>query len=226
MLVAIHQPNFFPWCGYFDKIKQADIFIFLDNVDYPRSGSSGMGSWVNRVKLSIQDQPKWVTCPIQRMPLGTLISEVKIDENQHWRKKLLNTLKMNYAKSINYKNDMPFLEDLINIQEPLLAKYNIAVIKEISKRLKLTTNFVSQSELNYSGHSTALLMSLVKAVGGTAYLTGGGSAAYQDDSVFEGNNIEVIYQNYIEQSYCNDIEFLPGLSIIDYMFKNTKKIIS
>jgi hypothetical protein len=69
-LVTIHQPNFFPWLGYFDKIRQSDIFIFLDAVDYPRAGSGGMGSGVNRVRVAIQGEARWVTCPLRRFAMG------------------------------------------------------------------------------------------------------------------------------------------------------------
>ncbi len=65
MICAIHQPNFFPWLGYFDKISRADVFVFLDVVDYPKSGSS-MSSWVNRVMLKVGSQKTWVRCPVVR----------------------------------------------------------------------------------------------------------------------------------------------------------------
>ena len=62
---AIHQPNFFPWLGYFEKIKRADVFVFLDHVHYPKSGNS-MGSWTNRVKINISAHAKWISCPVVR----------------------------------------------------------------------------------------------------------------------------------------------------------------
>jgi hypothetical protein len=64
-LCAIHQPNFFPWLGYFDKINRADVFVFLDQVAYPKSGSS-MGSWCNRVKINIAGVASWISCPVVR----------------------------------------------------------------------------------------------------------------------------------------------------------------
>src|SRR4029078_5615477 len=90
-LVAIHQPNFFPWLGYFDKIRQSDIFIFLDAVDYRPPGEGRMGSWVNRVRLAIDGEARWVTCPVRRLAMGTPILAAQIDDNQPWRGKILHT---------------------------------------------------------------------------------------------------------------------------------------
>ena len=67
-VVSIHQPNFFPWLGYFEKIVRSDYFIFLDNVQFPKKG----GSWTNRVKLIVSGQPKWLTANINRQYHGTL----------------------------------------------------------------------------------------------------------------------------------------------------------
>ncbi len=92
MICAIHQPNFFPWLGYFDKINRADVFVFLDDVAYPKSGS-GMGSWCNRVKLSIQNQSKWVSCPVKRETGQQIIKNVVMAEGKIWREKFLKSLK-------------------------------------------------------------------------------------------------------------------------------------
>jgi hypothetical protein len=81
-LVAIHQPNFFPWLGYFDKLARADVFILLDDAQYPKTG----GTWSNRVQLLINEKPAWVTVPVVRSYHGVRqIREMRIDEQRPWR---------------------------------------------------------------------------------------------------------------------------------------------
>jgi hypothetical protein len=191
-LVGIHQPNFFPWLGYFEKIRRADTLIFLDAVAYPRAGSGGMGSWCNRVRLAVHGEARWVTCPLERMPLGTPIGEVKIDDSQPWRGKLLRTLQANYRKAPQFVSCMALIEPLILAAESNLATFNIRAIQAIAARLGLSTQFVQQSTLLHSGKATDLLVSLVKAVGGSAYLSGDGAAGYQRDELFAENGLGLI----------------------------------
>jgi hypothetical protein len=223
-LVAAHQPNFFPWLGYIDKIRRADAFVFLDAVDYPRAGSSGMGSWVNRVRLAIQGEARWVTCPVMRMPLGTPILTVEIDNRQPWRKKLLRTLQMNYSKAANFDDTMALLMPLIERTQSNLAAFNIAAITTIAARLGLSTRFLRQSELPHKGKATELIISLVKAAGGTAYLAGGGAGGYQVDDLFARHGVDLVYQNFTERPYGSPDDFIPGLSVIDYLMRDGRPL--
>jgi hypothetical protein len=216
-VVAIHQPNFFPWLGYFDKIRRADTFIFLDAVDYPRSGSGGMGSWTNRVRLNIQGEARWVTCPLKRVDLGTPISAVMIDDGQPWRAKLLRTLEANYRRAPRYIATMALIEPLIRNSESNLAAFNIAAIKAIAAVLGLETQFVVQSSLAAEGKATELLTSLVHAVGGGTYLAGGGASGYQEDDTFALRGLELIYQGFVPHAYGDPKRFIAGLSVIDYL---------
>lgn len=217
VLVAIHQPNFFPWLGYFDKMRRADVFIFLDAVDYPRSGSGGMGSWTNRVRLNIQGEARWITCPVKRVDLGTPISKVLIDDGQPWRKKLLRTLEANYRKAPRYAATMSLVEPLLRSAESNLVTFNIAAIEAIAATLGVKTRFVLQSNLESEGKATELLASLVKAAGGDAYLAGGGAGGYQEDGVFSAHGLELVYQNFVPRPYGDAEHFIPGLSVIDYL---------
>jgi hypothetical protein len=223
-LVAIHQPSFFPWLGYFDKIRRADVFVLLDAVDYPRAGSGGMGSWCNRVRIPIQGEARWITCPLRRMPLGSPILAAKIDDSRPWRTKLLGTLEANYARAPMYRESISLLEPLICASETNLAAFNIGAIAAVASHLGLSTRFVRQSTLSYSGRATALLISLVKAVGGSSYLAGGGADGYQDDALFGTEGIELVKQNYKANSYGNQGRFIPGLSVIDYIMKNGRPL--
>lgn len=216
-LVAIHQPNFFPWLGYFDKIRRADAFVFLDAVDYPRSGSGSMGSWSNRVRLAVQGEARWVNCPVQRMPLGSPISDAIIDDRQPWRDKLLKTLDANYRRAPGYAATLALIEPLIRLAETNLATFNIQAIKAIAGHLGATTRFLRQTELMHSGSSTSLLVSLVNAAGGDAYLAGGGARGYQENHVFADGAVRLVMQGFTPRPYGDHARFIPGLSIIDYL---------
>lgn len=223
-LVAIHQPNFFPWLGYFDKIRRADVFVLLDAVDYPRSGSGGMGSWCNRVRIAMQGEARWITCPLRRKRLGSPILSAEIDDSQPWRAKLLRTLETNYRKAPSYLQTMVFLEPLISAPETNLAAFNIAAITAIAAYLGLSSRFVRQSSLPYCGSAAELLISLVNAVGGSAYLAGGGAGGYQDDALFGECGVELVNQDFVARPYGDPIRFLPGLSVIDYLMQDGRPL--
>jgi hypothetical protein len=216
-IVAIHQPNFFPWLGYFDKIRRADVFVFLDAVSYPRAGSGSMGSWTNRARLHINGEARWVTCPVRRMQLGALICEATIDDAQPWRTKLLKTLETNYRRAARYTSTVEMLEQLIKHPESNLARFNMTAIRRIADHLAINARFFLQSDLSTEGQATDLLVSITKAVGGTSYLAGGGASGYQDDALFDVHNIAVGYQKFAARPYGPPDRFIPGLSVIDYL---------
>ena len=215
-IVAIHQPNFFPWLGYFDKIMHADTFVFLDQVAYPKSGS-GAGSWVNRVKILVQGMPAWITCPIVRAHGTQLIHAVRIDDRQPWRKKLLKTLEMNYKKAGHFESSRDWLQSLILHETDMLAEYNIHSIKQIVAALGIDRHFTVQSKLGAQKASTELLVEITCKTSGSCYLCGGGSGGYQEDDKFASAGIKVKYQNFSHPYYAqNDTgSFTHGLSIID-----------
>lgn len=223
-IVAIHQPNFFPWLGYFDKINQSDIFIFLDDVDYPRSGSGSMGSWLNRVRLNIQGKEHWVGCPVKRLPLGTSISLAQIDDQQPWRVKLLRTLQTNYRSARHFERTMELLSPLIEAREDNLARFNMLAVKTIASFLGLSTEFILQSQLPSSGESTERLISLVKAAGGNTYLSGGGAGGYQVDDLFSANGLKLLEQGFKPTPYGPPEKFIPGLSVIDYLMHDARPL--
>lgn len=209
--VAIHQPNFFPWLGYFDKLARADVFVFLDAVDFPKS------SWVNRVRIEVQGEARWTTCPVNRATWRGAISEVAIDDSKPWRSKLLKTLEANYRRAINYDSAMAILLPLITHPTSKLAEFNIAAISTIASALGATARLVRQSELSCSGTSNELLVSIVRAAGGHCYLKGGGADSYHDEAVFEAAGVQVLVQQFDPIPYRAAGSFVPGLSVIDYL---------
>ncbi len=217
-ICAIHQPNFFPWLGYFDKISQADVFVFLDDVAYPKSGSS-LGSWCNRNKLNIGGEARWVGCPIYRVSGVQRIKDVVIDDRKPWRRKLLKTLELNYRKAKNYQDVIPFFEPLILYETEKLAEFNVNAVKKITEYLGFKSEFAFQSLLQVDGAANSLLVNITKKVEADIYLCGGGAGSYQDDAYFELNNIKVQFQNFSVPPYDLNDSHLMNLSIIDYLMR-------
>lgn len=211
---AIHQPNFFPWVGYFDKIQKADVFIFLDEVAYPKSGS-GSGSWCNRVKLLNNGQADWFGLSIKRKSGMQPIKEVQFANKEQQVAKLLRGLEFNYQKAMNYQKIAPMVEMLMQYPDDNLAEFNIHAVKTLSTYLGLQTTFVRQSELSHSKRSTELLIELVKQVGATTYICGMGSGGYQQDHLFEEAGIDLRYQSMsLHEQFLNESRDDRNLSIL------------
>lgn len=215
-VVAIHQPNFFPWLGYFDKIAGSDVFIFFDHVQFPKTGA---GAWCNRVKMRVAGEPRWVTAPVRRAFHGVAaINEIEWADEQPWRAKLLKTLSASYAKAPHYRDTMAWLEPLILQPEGNLARYNMTVIRAIADRIGLShEHCVTSSSLGGQGQANELLIDLTRKVGGDCYLCGGGAAGYQDDEAFAAAGLELRYQRFTHPVYAQigQPDFAPGLSIVD-----------
>ena len=113
MIVAIHQPNFFPWLGYFQKIVKCDAFIFLDDVQFPRSGACVNA---NRVKMIVSEEARWVTATIDRNFEGNRnINQMEFNGTVLWREKILKTIETNYRKAQFFYEIFPLLSKLINM---------------------------------------------------------------------------------------------------------------
>jgi hypothetical protein len=214
-LVAIHQPNFFPWLGYFDKIARSDIFIFLDHVQFPKTG----GVWSNRVKMAVGGEARWATAAVTRNFHGVrAINQMEFQPHNPWREKLLKSVRANYARAPFFRETVELIEPLILNSENNLARYNGNAIVAIADSLGFSSKkFRWSSEMPVHGQATEMLVSLTSATAGDTYMCGGGAGGYQEDDVFLAAGLSLIYQNFHHPVYqqVGMTEFVAGLSIID-----------
>jgi hypothetical protein len=214
-IVAIHQPNFFPWLGYFAKIARSDYFIFFDDVQFPKTG----GAWSNRVKLLVGGEARWVTAAIDRNYHGTrTIREMSFLADNPWREKSLKSIESNYRRHPYYNETMELISPLLRSPETNIAEYNIQAITAVVHHLGLDTGkLIRSSSLHHEGNSNELLCSITQLVGGDTYMCGGGADGYQDETIFSAAGVALLYQNFQHPIYRQiaSKDFVAGLSIID-----------
>lgn len=217
MIVAIHQPNIFPWLGYFNKIFRSDVFVFLDDSINNRKE----GSYIRRVKLlDRQGKEFYITIPINKIEGSDFgpINAWKINTSvPNFPQKILRTVEMNYNKHEFFNQVYPLIEQFFTNEATNLSERNILFIKSISKMLEFDTKFILSSSLNSDKASTARLVDIVKKVNGNIYLSGKGGDNYQDESIFLENDISLQRQNFSHFQYpqMNASLFISGLSIVD-----------
>ena len=215
-IVACHQPNFFPWLGYFHKVRWAETFVVLDDALIQKTG----GSVTNRTSIAPGGKQTWFTAPIDRSFSGTLrIDRVKLSEREPFRERLLATLRTNYSRSPYFSEMWSIVAPLVEDPEPLLATYNTRAITRIAEVLSLSTRLVLSSSLGVDATSTERLVQIVGAVSGDTYLYGGGAKDYQDDALFFARGIHLLEQGFSPPTYARGGQpELAGLSILDALF--------
>lgn len=213
MIVAVHQPQYLPWLGYFDKMRRADVFCYLDNVQYKKN------DWQNRNRLKTARGWQWITVPVcYRYPQK--INEVTINNGVKWPHKHLQALVTNYGRAPFFQDYLGLFESIYAQDWKLVADLNICFIEELKAILKLTHRpTVRASDFDLKEDPTERLIDICKALNADTYLSGQDGTRYMDLGRFRQEGIRVVVQDFQHPVYPQVFEgFQSHLSVVDLLF--------
>lgn len=213
--IAIHQPNYMPWLGYFHKIAQSDVFIFLDDAQFSKN------SYINRVQVLVGGRPKWITVPVS-VSLGDAINVVR-PACLDWSQRHMEALRNYYRDAPKFGETWDWLNSIFSTMphDTDLAAINAHLIEGIVGHIGLECQFLSSSSLHVDELTgdDRLLALIQKVTSDAEYLSGRGGASYQNESKFQQAGISLRYSNFNYLEYDQGLpEFSSGLSVIDALF--------
>lgn len=221
MLISIHQPNFIPYLGYFEKVALSDKFVLLDNVQYCK------GDWHNRNQIKTSDGKCSIVLPTS-VHLGDKINEVKIS-NEYNSRALWNKIQLNYNRSEYFDLYKSKIKSILESNYDDLVNINIEFIKFVLNVLEIDTELITSSSLNIDTDkykSTKLILEICNKLGAESYLSGACGANYLNLSEVDEQGVELIFQKYKHPIYKQLFMkngFIPYLSILDLLFNEGPK---
>ena len=213
MIVAIHQPQYLPWLGYFDKIRRADVFCFLDNVQYKKN------DWQNRNRIKTAHGWQWLTVPVHyRYPQK--ICEVTVNNTGNWKNKHLQALISNYSRAPFFSQFLEIFEQAYSANWKSISDLNIFLVKQLATALGLGHKpFVKASDFELSEDPTNRLVDICRELKADTYLSGQDGVKYMNMASFSQRGIRVTIQDFQHPVYPQVFgEFQSHMSAVDLLF--------
>lgn len=212
MIVFVHQPEYIPWLGFFDKLARCNLFVIYDDAQFVHGG------YHNRNRIRTNKGWRWITIPIVHNH-PQMIKDVKISGNQ-WVKEHLQFLAQNYEKTPYFRTYFPIIEDALNFDHELLIGLNLHLLRNIAEALGINVEMIRSSEFPYHGQEkNEKLISMCKFMGADTYLSGSGGKAYVDEKAFSEGNIKLQWHKYTHPTYPQGFDgFQANMSIVDLLF--------
>ena len=216
MFISIQQPEYFPWLGFFDKARQVDHVVFLDNVQFKKR------YFENRNRIRTATGWSWIRTPVRvKGRFGQNICDVEIDDSQPWRRKLVTAIRQNYSKAPYWH---PHGEPLCALVEDgvdeRLADFNLAIIRFLLDAFELTPEITIASSLGIRSRGADQILDICESMDADGYLSGRDGRNYLDEDAFEEAGIALRYQDFEHPAYTQyqGGGFVPQLSAIDLLF--------
>lgn len=212
MHVVISQSMYFPWVGFLEQLRLANVFVRYDDVQFSK------GSFTNRVQIKTAIGPRWLTVPLGGLHLGQCIDEVRLDERRDWRRKHRDMLGEAYREA-------PFVADMLALVDRVferpfttLSELSYASVEALADYFGVWAHLrlIDASALGIGGGSSQRVLDITRAVGGTVYITGHGALNYLDHASFDAAGIAVRYMKYLRLPYPQlHGAFTPYVSALD-----------
>ena len=216
--VAVIQPGYLPWLGFFELMASSDVFVIYDDVQFDKNG------WRNRNRIKTAEGAQWLTVPVlvkgKNKPLN---NEVNVKE-EGWRKKHLKSLRHNYVKSEHFNNVFGMLEKGFSRNTDKLIDIDMFFVNKIKEYLDIKTDVVLSSSLSVKGESkTGRLINICKHFDATHYYNGAAGKELYKKEDFAAHGITLEFQDYKHPEYTQLYgEFVPYLSVVDLLFNEGK----
>ena len=208
--VAIMQPTYLPYLGYFELIAQSDLFVFLDDVQFERR------SWQSRNRILSPGGEMLLTVPVKKHAQDTVLRDIRVSEDQPWREKHLASIRHAYAGRPHLSEVIDLLEGALQVPARL-SYLNFAIIASAAARMGLSTPMTMASALNCGGRRSQHLLNICRTVGATEYLSTSGSREYlETDGVFAWARMPIRYFAHEPKLYPQGRPgFTPYMAFID-----------
>lgn len=178
MIISIHQPEHFPYLGFFQKMQACDVFVILDNVKFRKNYYQNRNRFINR-----SGHEEWFTVPVEKNANSKLINEVLVSQDPSWKKKVTKQIKFNLGHDV---------EDVYNVSNKI-ADINLESIKWCRERLNITTPMILSSSLEAAGSKTDLILDICKKMGAVEYISGMSGKDYLDVEKFDDLGIKLTF---------------------------------
>lgn len=223
MIVSIHQPNYLPYLGFFDKMMKSDVFVIYDDAQFNKE------DFQHRNKIRIYHGWKWLTVPVDKKIISikdiNIKNELMTWKGVKWADSHLNEIRTNYLDSCFFRNYENELEKIYSRKFEKLIDLNMSLIQLLRKSFDINSKIIYSSDLVKSGkvspvlRSSERLIKIVEAVGGDIYLSGKAGRDYLDFPLFKEREIKVEIQDYKHPEYkqCYD-GFIPNMAALDALF--------
>lgn len=225
MKVAIMQPYFMPYLGYFALIKHVDLFILFDTPQFIRHG------WIERNRvLSLTNDPFYIKVPLKKHPRETPINEIQIDQELQWKEKILSQLVHYKRKTPNYSDVRSLLMNIFKTDTDKIAELNYLGLSQVCDYLDISTPFAvwSQMDLEIEPVHAAdeWALQICKAVGANTYYNPPNGRSFFDKTKYDSEGVLLKFLELNLEPYPQFSKtFVPSLSVIDaMMFCDAAKI--
>jgi hypothetical protein len=214
MKVAIMQPYFLPYIGYFQLINSVDKFVIYDDVNFINRG------WINRNNILVNGATTLIQIPLSKASQNKLINEVEIFKEGKWKVKLLRTIEQNYKIAPNFHRIFEFLQSLINKNHSHISALNFESIQTICSYLDIRTEIISSSTHYHNHHLNGQnrILDICLRENADNYINPIGGEILYDKEQFIEKNIKL---NFIQPAAIpysqTSSSFVPFLSIMDVL---------
>jgi hypothetical protein len=209
-IIATHQPNYIPWLGYFYKIYQSDVFVFLDDVQFIKKGL------INYTYIKTSNGSFRLKYPVVETR-GDKINEVSSKDELNWKENHLQIIEYNYRKAGYFSTVFNDYKGLVEKEYVSIADLNIALVRFFVDKLGIKTSFLNSSELNITSVKEDRIIDICKVLGGSIYYSGNGARAYQKEENFNFSGIELRYSVFKPFRYTQLwADFQSDVSALDF----------